>query len=81
LDVFSRSYGAKELTAPVSELRVEYKPRCKKVKKCYTFRENIECLQREKADWKGFATAIRKLSKEEYSNHVKDCGSKVEKEP
>jgi len=63
IDIFSRSGKA-------CELRKKYWPRCKKVKKFYTFKEKVRCLLKSGIDWKQFGSAVRKLSNEEYSNFL-----------
>ena len=70
VDIFTNDNGLKKLTSMVSELRKKYGPRCKKVKKCYTFKEKVKSLVKEKSSWKEFGDAIRKISKEEYSNFM-----------
>ena len=58
----------------VKELRVKYKPRCRMVKKCYTFKEKVRSLVEGKADWKQFGDAIRRISREQYSDFMLNIG-------
>jgi len=70
IDIFSRSSKACKLIALVAEMRKKYGPRCKKVKKCYTFKEKVKCLLKSRTNWKQFGSDIRKLSNEEYNNFL-----------
>lgn len=72
IEIFTGQNGIKDLVYLVNELREKYKPKCKKVKKCFTFKDIVERLISEKANWKEFGKAIRKISNEEYSNFMLD---------
>ena len=80
IDIFTCPNRVKELTSFVDELRKKYRPKCKKVKKCFTFKENVDRLVNEKANWKQFGNAVRKISNEEYSNFMLDiAGLKIKR--
>ena len=80
LEIFTEPDKLKKMTCLVSELRAKYKPKCKKVKKCFTFKENVERLVDQKAGWKVFGDAIRKISNEEYSNFMLEiAGLKIKR--
>jgi hypothetical protein len=61
-----------KLSEMIKTLRVKHKPKCKKAKKCLTFKDKIKTLLDKKYDWKEFGKAITKLSSEEYNNFLVD---------
>ena len=60
------------MTILVWYLRERYKPKCKKAKKCTTFKEKVKASIEKKNTWKDFSDSLRRLTNEEYNTFLSE---------